>query len=475
MGMRAWGVAGLLVALAGPAFASDEVFFRFQVRDLAVLRLLPEEISIDRVDEASHTVYAYAREGVFRALRAGGGRWNPLAGSLRPQSLSRLPHAADVAEGLTMLDGPASDPLAGYFAYPDYVKFMEEMAAAHPEICQLVEYGKSVQGRRLLAMKISDNAREDEDEPEILMDSTMHGNETTGYSMLLQLIRELVENGGDERVARIVNGSEIWVLPLRNPDGTYAGGDATVSGARRYNARSVDLNRDFPPYGKDESAHTRSVEPENTAFIRFAKERSFVLGSNLHGGAEVVNYPWDAIVGRHPDDDWFRATARAYADKVHERDPKYMTEMENGITNGYDWYQVTGSEQDYMNYHRHTRLVTLEVSLAKLVPATQLRKYWELNREALFDSLDLGGKGIFGKVVDADGVPVRARVSVAGRDRDGSWVESAAGLGDFHRPLLAGEYVIDVSAPGFGTRRIEGVAVPAGGGVDLGEVVLSRE
>ncbi len=85
--------------------------------------------------------------------------------------------------------------------------------------------------------------------------------------------------------------------------------------------------------------------------MNFASFHDFVMSTNLHGGAEVCNYPWDTWVKRHPDDDWWQFVCREYADTVHVYAPSgYLDGFDNGITNGYDWYSISGGRQDYMNF-----------------------------------------------------------------------------------------------------------------------------
>ena len=43
----------------------------------------------------------------------------------------------------------------------------------------------------LWAIKLSDNPDVDEDEPEVFLTSTMHGDEITGYGLMLRLLDEL--------------------------------------------------------------------------------------------------------------------------------------------------------------------------------------------------------------------------------------------------------------------------------------------
>ena len=52
-----------------------------------------------------------------------------------------------------------------YPSYDGYVELMEKFGADYPSLCRVVEFGKSVMDRQLLAAKVSDNVGEEEKEP----------------------------------------------------------------------------------------------------------------------------------------------------------------------------------------------------------------------------------------------------------------------------------------------------------------------
>jgi len=93
------------------------------------------------------------------------------------------------------------------------------------------------------------------------------------------------------------------------------------------------------------------------AMMNFMKQHNFILSANFHEGAELVNYPWDTWNYLHADDEWFNNISRQYADTVHFWSAPYYTDYftdeNNGITNGYAWYQAIGSRQDYVTYFLH--------------------------------------------------------------------------------------------------------------------------
>ena len=85
-----------------------------------------------------------------------------------------------------------------------------------------------------------------------------------------------------------MNGLDIWINPLANPDGCYHGGNSSVSGATRYNANSVDLNRNFADPDDGPHPDGNSYQPETNIFMAFADTMHFTMSANFHGGAELM-------------------------------------------------------------------------------------------------------------------------------------------------------------------------------------------
>jgi len=200
-----------------------------------------------------------------------------------------------------------------FFNFPSFPKTLFEI-----HHCQRL----ADRNEDLLFAKISDNVNVEEDEPEVMYTSTMHGDETTGYVLMLRLIDSLLSTyGSDSLVTRLVDSCEIWINPLANPDGTYYGGNSSVYSARRYNANNVDLNRNYPDPEDGDHPDGNSWQAETVAFMAFAEAHSLVISTNIHGGAEVLNYPWDTWSQRHADDNWWIDISRMFADTVHAYSP----------------------------------------------------------------------------------------------------------------------------------------------------------
>lgn len=434
----------ILVLLSLPLVAGEwtQYYFRFELLDKSELQNLTRIVSIDNVK--GNWVYAYANDSEWAEFRKLG--YNT---QILPDPASLYPHK---------ISGSVNEVKAWdtYPTYDAYVSMMNGFASTYPNLCQIINVGTTVNGRAILVAKISDNVASEEKEPEVLLTSTMHGDETTGWILMLRLIDTLLSQyGTNPRLTNIVNSMELYIGPNTNPDGTYYGGNNTVSNARRYNANGVDLNRNYPNY--DGSLNQGAIQPETQALMDFANAHSFVFGINYHGGAEVVNYPWDYTYTLHPDDAWFISSSLVYASNAQANGPSgYFTGISsNGVTNGADWYSIAGGRQDWMNYTRNGREVTIECSNTKMPAASTMPNYWNYNYEAMLSYLELALDGIHGTVVDAYGNPLSATISISGYDNTYSTVETDATHGDFYRYLQPGTYTLTVTTPGYDPQNVQ--------------------
>ncbi|MBN1387725.1 MAG: T9SS type A sorting domain-containing protein [Bacteroidales bacterium] len=345
-----------------------------------------------------------------------------------------------------------------YPTYPQYDTIIHKLAADYPLLCRVDTIGESIQGRLILALKISDNVNEDEDEPEVFYTANMHGDELQGFVLMLRLAEHLLVNAGNGALEQaLIDSLEIWINPLSNPDGTYHGGD-TITFPTRANSNGTDLNRNFP----DPLKPGEVPEPENEAMINFMGERNFVISANFHGGAELFNFPWDRWLSKIPADSvWFYYIGRRYADTVHNYSvPSYMDAYSNGVVRGAIWYILYGGRQDFVTYELQGREVTIELDITKETPAAQLPLLWDYNYRSFLGYLENAFYGIHGRIIDKDtGQPVAAKIFIAGHDKDSSHVYSDSLYGSFVRMLSPGTWNLTISADGYETETVSGIVL----------------
>ena len=78
-----------------------------------------------------------------------------------------------------------------YPTYSEYTQMMEQFADSFPNICKLHNLGTLSSGRKILCVQISSNVGVKSNKPSFLYTSSMHGNELTGYVLMLRLIDDI--------------------------------------------------------------------------------------------------------------------------------------------------------------------------------------------------------------------------------------------------------------------------------------------
>ncbi len=424
-----------------------EIYFRFSVSHQSLINTYTDIVSIDKV--AGLYVYAYANKGEFNKFLLTNTKYEILTS---PGELIN-PEMSDNLNEILEWDV--------YPTYDAYVTMMNQFAVNYPSLCKIVEAGNTTQGRKILFAKISDNVNVREAEPQFMYSSSIHGDETTGYILMLRLIDSLLTGyASNPRITNMVNNMEIWINPLANPDGTYKGGNNTVNGAIRGNANYIDMNRNFPDPQNGPHPDGNAWQAETIIMMNLAGANNFSHSANFHGGTEVVNYPWDTWATLHADNTWWMFISHLYADTCQANAPSgYMNGYNDGITNGYAWYEVNGGRQDYFTYFRHGREATIEISDTKLLPPSQLPAHWNYNKKSFLTYMEDCLYGIRGIVTDTLGNPVKAFVKITGHDFDSSEVFSHPLTGDYYRMIAPGTYSLTFSAPGFYTQTISNIQV----------------
>lgn len=192
-----------------------------------------------------------------------------------------------------------------YGDYPDYegmIAEIYELEKQHPDWVEIGEYGRSIQERPLLYVRIMKPGGDEL--PEAMIAANIHGNEWIGNRVAMAAARRLLEDrNSDEWIASLLDSIKFYVLPCLNPDGYYktwiSRNDLdAVWKVLRKNARGVDINRNFPLPGErtmsigmagsddpDSARYTGAhpySEPEAAAIRDFVAGRRFFASIDLH-------------------------------------------------------------------------------------------------------------------------------------------------------------------------------------------------
>ncbi|MBQ3709587.1 MAG: carboxypeptidase regulatory-like domain-containing protein [Bacteroidales bacterium] len=430
----------------------NEYYFTFELSGNDNLQQIAHAISIDRVD--GNVVTAYANNEEFANFQKLG--YNVT-----------LQTPPSMLEKAVMWDGSnrAAYDWDAYPTYEAYESMMFQFATDHPDKCEIITLGTLASNRKILIAHINNGSGEGK--PKFLYTSTIHGDETTGWMLMLRLIDYILENPTLPECANVLENIDLYIGPNTNPDGTFHGGNSTVNGATRYNVNGVDMNRNYadPHGGPHPDGHEYQLETQ--WFMQFAQDNAFVMGANYHGGEEVMNYPWDNTYTLHADDAWYQLISHEYADLCHQVNSGYMTAYNNGVTNGAQWYMIGGGRQDYMNGYAQCREMTIECSNTKCPSGSQMPSFWNINKNSMFTFMNQCLYGIHGTVTDQNTKqPLEATITITGHDDEYSVVGSHLPAGDFHRPIKAGTYTLTFTANGYYPHQ-ETVTVADGETVEL--------
>lgn len=191
------------------------------------------------------------------------------------------------------------------------------LRASNAEIvdADVVDVGRSVEGRQLWAIKIGKNP-----DVKALLLGGHHAREWISVEVPFHIARHLVENySSDAAVTRLVDNREIWVVPMVNPDGVEFSRSNTANRLWRKNRRDnsdgtfgVDLNRNYPASSwgtgttgplAQQSTQTSSElfvgpsagsEAEVRAIVDLMTRESFKAAISYHSAGQMILHPLGA-------------------------------------------------------------------------------------------------------------------------------------------------------------------------------------
>lgn len=214
---------------------------------------------------------------------------------------------AEINFYVSEVKGVSRGPDAEYQNPEEVEAYLRDYNLRFPELTKLVSIGKSLEGRDIWALKISDNAIERElEEPVHLFNSMHHAREVMSPEVGLDIIEYLLGNyDTDAKVAKWVDNNEIWVMPMFNVDGNNKMWNE--DSWWRKNTRGgygVDINRNYPTgWGSCRGSsgwrssqtyrgEAPASEPETQVMMAFIEDIRPVFDISYHSYSELVIYPY---------------------------------------------------------------------------------------------------------------------------------------------------------------------------------------
>ena len=375
-----------------------------------------------------------------------------------------------MALGLNVLGIRSIDALeapdSSYKTPEKVTEIIQSWVRQYPTLAHLESLGKSLNGRDIWGVRITNEATGPAKKPTVLFNAEHHAREVMTVEVVLDTGDYLLSNyGKDPKVTKWVDDSEIWLIPMVNPDGS----SQVWSGKNmwRKNNRGnygVDINRNYPfkwagcggssafPWAADYHGAAAASEPETQVMMQFIQRTQPVFNISYHSYSEIVIYPYGCD-GQHAETrDVVEPIGQAMAESIPSEtgDGTYRA--------GTAWellYDVDGSDIDWMYHDHHVLAYCIEVTSDqsgfqppfshRQSTVESVRPAWQL----LLDKLDQSG--IRGWVHDKQGHDVTdASVAIKGNnsfsDQPGVW--RLKQNGSFHAILNPGNYHVSITING---------------------------
>lgn len=328
---------------------------------------------------------------------------------------------------------------------------LRALASAYPQFVDLLDLGRSLEGREILGVRIAIGDAND-GRPQSYLDGVHHAREWPSAEYVTGFAHRLVSDAlaGDARVTDLLRRSAVILVPVMNPDGFMISRDAPIDGSQgtlgivgegaywRKNARAVvndaehmlsagaygvDPNRNYPfawgtgdllggngasgnPNDETYEGPTPASEPEVQAVRSVLLRRNVTAVITNHTYGNLILYPWGHTSEASPDADVFVPLAAHLAEAN-----RYIDQP------GIDLYVTTGTMDDWAYAATGTLGFTFEHGSAfhPVYGSVTIKRAW--NEEAFLRLVEAGADPskhavLSGRVVDAQGRGVRSTLTL---------------------------------------------------------------
>jgi carboxypeptidase T len=324
--------------------------------------------------------------------------------------VSRLEAMGFVVEQLQMTEPYLSTfataaAVSGYHTVATLEQDLRRLAEEHPEIAQLHEIGRSVEGRPLWALRIGErrgSARK------VAFLGCHHAREWISVEVPYRLAEHLLDNSTSEPVRGWLQQGEVWVAPMVNPDGhehtrtenrlwrknrrRNVGGSIGVDPNRNYGYMwgTLDISTSSRVPSDETYVGPRAFsEPEVRAVRDLVTRELFGGVLSYHSYSQLILFPWgytfEAI-----EDETDHSEMRGLADNMERlirgvHGETYTAEQASQL------YLTAGDTADWTYGEHDVPSFTIELRPTSaldggfILPADQIEPCWEENRPAALE------------------------------------------------------------------------------------------
>lgn len=184
-----------------------------------------------------------------------------------------------------------------YHDYTETVTILLTLNETHSSVVDVFSIGKSLHGRDIYCVRLTNESNQTP-KPEVFFIGYHHGCEQISSELPLYFVVYATINfNSNQNVTDLLNRSEIYVVVALNVDRlkSFENEHQRNNYKYRYNARGVDLNRNYDYQWSPQERRSGSApfsEPETQAIRDFVLKHNFVYAVSFHSGIKLILYPW---------------------------------------------------------------------------------------------------------------------------------------------------------------------------------------
>ncbi len=203
-----------------------------------------------------------------------------------------------IAENEFITNSQRALSMSAFHDFDAVMKFMDDLEKNYPKLVKIYELGVTAnEANPIRAIKIStDPSKNLPDKTEVVFTGGHHAREWIGIEVSLYLAKFLAQNyKANDRITKIVDSAEIWIVPLVNPDGfIYSHTNDRLWRKNRTKFKingndvyGVDLNRN---YDSNFCGQGSSDQPNNDTYCgpKAFSEKETQAVRNLIGDKEIA-------------------------------------------------------------------------------------------------------------------------------------------------------------------------------------------
>jgi carboxypeptidase T len=295
--------------------------------------------------------------------------------------------------------------VSGYHSVATLEQDLRRLAEEHPEIAELHEIGRSIEGRPLWALRIGERRGSTR---RVAFLGCHHAREWISVEVPFRLAEHLLENASSDPVQGWLQQGEVWVAPMVNPDGHEH--TRTQNRLWRKNRRrnpggsiGVDPNRNYGYMWGTLDISTSSRVPSDETYIGprafsepevravrdlVARER-FDGVLSYHSYSQLILFPWGYTV-EPIEDEADHTEMRGLAEQM-ERLIREVHGETYTAQQASQLYLTAGDTTDWTYGVYGVPSFTIELRPASaldggfILPADQIEPCWQENRPAALE------------------------------------------------------------------------------------------